>query len=283
MIASHAAALLPSRRTIGVGHSAGIGWRVTLQPSSTPASATVDADLEVVRKELVAKLADAELMAKVHRAVEAIACVPHGSLIARELVADAVDDTYRGKLPWDPKGSVHQHLVDEARRQFQRSERKRRNHISLEALGDQDTRLVDRSDEPEPANDATVKREQLARARAILVARGELGALQLLTLNQLGVTQRLHVARLGLSGWEYRAAHDRLQEVLASVATPPAPETEHPPEQGVFRAVPSDGVITELTGGHRLGPKRADAGTSRDAAGGLGARIAASRRRSRKR
>ncbi|MGH9885365.1 MAG: hypothetical protein ACREBE_07540 [bacterium] len=97
------------------------------------------------------------------------------------------------------------------------------------------------------------------------------------------MTRRLHVARLGLSGWEYRAAHDRLREVLASVEGLPDPETEHVPEQGVFRAAPSEGVITELTGGHRLGLKRADVGTSRNAAGGLGARIAASRRRSRMR
>src|SRR5262245_50921913 len=108
------------------------------------------ADFDLVRKELTANLADSELMAKVYRAVEAIARVPRDSLIARELVAEAVDDTYRGKLPWDPETSFYEHVVDEARRQFRRSTRKRRNHISLDALGDQDARLVDRAGEPEP-------------------------------------------------------------------------------------------------------------------------------------
>lgn len=256
---------------------------MTLQVPSTPPSATVDADLDVVRKALTAKLADVELMSTVHRAVEAIARVRRGSLIARELVAEAIDDTYRGELPWDPESNFHKHIVDEARRQLRRTIRKRRNHFSLDALGDQDARLVHRADDP-PTRDAAAYRDRIARARAILVARDSRGALQLLTLWELGVSRRLHLRRLGLSGWEYRAAYDELQEVFASLGPPPAPETEHPPEQSVFQAVPPDSVITELTGGYRLGAKRADVGTSRNAADGFEARIAASRRRrSRKR
>lgn len=291
-IASHVAELLWAI-VDRVRHSAGIGCRVTRQPPSTPASTTVDADLDVVRKELAAKLADADLMAKLHRAVEAIARVPFGSIIAQDLVADAIGDTYEGKLAWDPRdpkfkdpaSSFQAHVVDEARLQFRRAARARQNLVSLDALADQDARLAEQTADqaPEPRHDPAVQRERIRRARQILASRGDMIALQLLTLRELGVTRRRELRRMGLSGWKCRAAYDRLREVFATLDAMPTPEVEHPPEHVVSRVVSPDGAITELTGGHRLGPKRADDPPSRNSAGGFGAPIAASRRRSRKR
>jgi hypothetical protein len=133
---------------------------VPLQTPSTSGSAPVDADLDHVRKALIAALGDAALMAKVHRVVEACARVPRDSLIARELVADVVDDTYRGCLGWDLKVGFLTHVLDEVRRQLGRSARKRRNHIPLDELRDHDRPLLDPAGEPERERDVAVLRER---------------------------------------------------------------------------------------------------------------------------
>jgi hypothetical protein len=260
---------------------------VPLQTPSTSAVAPVDADLDQVRKALIAALADAALMAKVHRAVEACARVPRDSLIARELVADVVDDTYRGCLRWnlkvDLKVGFLTHVLDKVRRQLHRNARKRRNHIPLDELRDHDRRLLDPAGEPERERDIAVLRERIARARQQLGAEGDPAALQLLTFWELGVTRRRDLSRLGLTGWTYRAAYDRLWELFATLDTAPMPETEQGTEQPVFRRAGSEGAVTPLTPGHRIGPKRADTATGRSSTGATGTRIGASRRRSRKR
>jgi hypothetical protein len=222
-------------------------------------------------------------MAKVHRAVEACARVPRDSLIARELVADVIDDTYRGSLGWDLKVGFLTHVLDEVRRQLGRSARKRRNHISLDELRDHDRPLLDPAGEPERERDVAVLRERIARARQQLGADGDPAALQLLTFYELGVTRRRDLRRLGLTGWTYRAAYDRLWELFANFDTMPTPEMEQETEQPVFRRARSEGAATTLTGGHRIGPKRADTVTSGSNTGAQGSRIAASRRRSRRR
>jgi hypothetical protein len=107
--------------------------------------------------------------------------------------------------------------------------------------------------------------------------------LQLLTFYELGVTRRRDLSRLGLTGWTYRAAYDRLWELFATLDAISTPETEQGAEQPVFRRAGSEGAVTPLTGGHRIGPKHADTGTGRSSTGAQGSRIATSRRRSRKR
>jgi hypothetical protein len=64
------------------------------------------------------------------------------------------------------------------------------------------------------------------------------------------VTRRRDLRRLGLTGWTYRAAYDRLWELFASLDTMPTPEMEQEAEQPVFRRGRSEDAVTPLTGGH---------------------------------
>jgi hypothetical protein len=60
--------------------------------------------------------------------------------------------------------------------------------------------------------------------------------------------------RLGLTGWTYRVAYDRLWELFATLDTAPMHETEQGTEQPVFRHAGSEGAAAPLTPGHRIGP-----------------------------
>lgn len=255
---------------------------MTRQPPSTSGSPLVGAELERIRKELIAKLADPELMAKVHRAVEACARVPRGSLIARELVAEVVDDTYRGELRWGVKTDFMTHVLDEVRRQLGRTARKRANHVSLDELREDLPASIDAVDERRAERDVAVRRARVARARRQLEADGDPTALQLLTFYELGVTRRRDLRRLGLAGWKYRAAQERLTKLFASMDSRLTPDTEQETEHPEFRSAESNVAVTPLTGGHRIGPKRADIGKGHSS-GAQDTRMAAPHRRSRKR
>lgn len=175
------------------------GCLVTLHAPSASGSEPPDADLSLVRAELISNLRDVELMSQVHRAVEACTRTSRGSLIARELVGDVVGDIYRGALSSDPRVPFPKRILAEVRRRIHRTAEKQKHHLSIDALGEKDAPVApdpvarDRDDE----RSAAELRSRVARARERIG--DDPPTLQLLTLYELGVTRKRDALRLGMT------------------------------------------------------------------------------------
>src|SRR5882724_1718382 len=94
-----------------------------------------------VREMLKRQLADREEMDRVHRAAGCAARVPATSLVAREIVAEVVEEICAGDLRLNPdRESFADQLVAHVRRQgaryLSRRRRQRAIHVSLDSLSD---------------------------------------------------------------------------------------------------------------------------------------------------
>lgn len=152
-------------------------------------------------------------MARVHRAVEFYAGVARDSLIARELVADVVGDTYFGRLTWRPERvPLATHILDEVRQRVRRM-RAREMPISLSELAEDETPSTE-MDDSEAAGKSWYPSEAdlpdvIQGVRALAV--GDAPVLQLLQLHELGVTRMRDVLWAGMPRAMYGSARKRLR------------------------------------------------------------------------
>jgi hypothetical protein len=217
--------------------------RVTRHPPQTTDRALVGDELLQVQQAVIAFLRDDDQRALVHRAAEIAARVPHGSLVAQELVADVANDTYCGVLAWEPERKLTPHLIDEVRRRAQRMRKRAQKYVPIEHLNEEDTPVVD-SDSAERERDAVLLRRRIDCAR--LRIGDDPATLQLLTLYQLGVTRKRDVLAFGMSPQAYRRARDRLLLLFgAQTLNPetaefgpqvPIHKAEHQAEHDLFRS-----------------------------------------------
>jgi hypothetical protein len=198
----------PPRHAVrGTEHRAACGVEGAAPRAAAEVEPTIDRDLGTIRATVVALLRDADQMARMHRAAEIAARVPRGSLVAQEIVADVVADTYEGVLTWNPERKLALRLMDEVRRRANRMRRNAEKHIPLAELPEASTPLVD-SEGADVEPDVAQLRERAARVRE------QIGddpvTLQLLTLYELGIRRKRDVLMLGMRPQAYRRARDRL-------------------------------------------------------------------------
>ena len=222
-----------------------------------------------VRDLLEAQLRDAGSMARVHRAAGAAARVPRGSLIARELVADVVGETFAGTLAWDlDRVPLATHLIEKVRQRARRHRREQAASASLEALRESEmphgVEPPSISDERGPEVDLAEFLQRLDELR--FRARGHRDALKLLALYERGKVRRRDARQLGMSVSEYRAARGLLMRLAAEVwsaipKTQNRSDSEATPTQAardVSRSPEAGSAVGLLLAATRLGPRRAE-------------------------
>jgi hypothetical protein len=165
-----------------------------------------------VREALERYLRDAGEMQRVHRVAATAAFTSADSLIARELVAEVIGETYDGTLAWDPSRiPLAAHIVTEVRRRGWRERQRRAKFVPLDGMSDAETPavLIAPGTSDEDSASQTAFAEVFARElRAIAV--GDREVLQLMALNQRGVVRKRDVLRAGFPAAAYAAARRRL-------------------------------------------------------------------------
>jgi len=172
-----------------------------------------------IRALLVAELHDAAFVAGIHRAAEAVVRAPRGSLVAQDLLADVLGDTYTGTLTWNPERvPLRMHLISEVKRRFGRERRaaaRQRvldDHVAYVDVGEPSSGDVPAHVDPAALLDDVCRR-----------AAGDTEVQQLISLYLEGATRKRHALRHGMSDATYRNARRRLKRlaVAASEATKP--------------------------------------------------------------
>jgi hypothetical protein len=172
-----------------------------------------------MRDAVLRLLDDADTMRRVHRAAEAALRVPEDSLIAHELVAEVVEDTFTGDLRWKPshKPPVDR-LIREVLRRVERHQRRDARwaaiHLPIEAMTDDETPRA--TEPPLDSTDVIPLDELLRRVRAR--AASDRCLLRLLALNEQGVFHKDAMYQLGVPTDEYRRIHARLARIARKVA-----------------------------------------------------------------
>jgi hypothetical protein len=176
---------------------------------------------------------DADAMQQLHRVAERHGRLPRDSPLARELVADVIEDMFMGEVTCDLERTlapqIERHVQRRANRlrKANRLGRRRRGGLRPEFIPLNEvpgTALV--ADPPQDAPDAA---EVAPRIREL--TRDDEAAQQLLAFYDRGVVLRRDVLAAGMTEWVYRAARDRLAgyAVLAISAVSTAEPVTEPP------------------------------------------------------
>jgi hypothetical protein len=171
---------------------------------------------------LTAHLDDTEAMAGLYRLAEAYARVPCDSLVARELVWEAVEDLLTGDTPRHSEPLPAQ-LRAEVRRRANRVRRGARAQETIVPIDDAASALI--ADAEPDEHSATDPADLVIRIREY--ARGDDAVQQLLALYDRGLVSRRSALHAGMTTWGYRAARERLvayAHLAVSAASAAKPE-----------------------------------------------------------
>ena len=190
---------------------------------STSVERTRSTESNLVGESLAAYMRDADAMQQLHRLAERHGRLPRDSVLARELVADVIEDMFMGEVRCDlertlaPQIEWHVRRRANRLRKVNRSVRGRRGALRPEFIPLDDVPRSALVANPPP--DALDAAEVASRIREL--ARDDEAVQQLLALYDRGVVLRRDVLAAGMTEWIYRAARDRLTEyaVLAISAT----------------------------------------------------------------
>jgi hypothetical protein len=184
-------------------------------------SVHADPVLREMRDLLLRLLTDADGMRRAHREAEDAARVPAGSLIARELVAEVVEEVFAGDLRLEPNHEppADRFIAAVRRRAWRYRSRNKRwtaVHIPLEVMTDDETPRA-----PEPPLDATDDAEVIPEEELLRELRARAAAddvmLRLLELNVKGVFRREARRQLGVPPDVYRKVRRRLTQLAKKV------------------------------------------------------------------
>jgi hypothetical protein len=161
---------------------------------------------------LAAYMRDTDAMQQLYRVAERHGRLPRDSPLARELVAEVIEDMFMGEAACDLERAlgpqIERHVQRRANRQRKanRAGRRRRGTLRPEFISlDEVPRSALVADPPQDVPDAA---EVVSRIRE--VARDDEAAQQLLALYDRDVVLRRDVLASGMTEWVYRAARDRL-------------------------------------------------------------------------
>jgi len=179
---------------------------------STRVERTRSTQASLVSEALAAHMRDAGAMERLHRVAERHGRLPRDSPLARELVADVIQDMFVGEVTCDLERplapQIERHVRRRANhlRKANRPGRRRRGALRPEFIPLDEVpggALV--ADLPQDAPDAA---EIVPWIREL--ARDDEAAQQLLALYEHDVVLRRDVLASGMTEWVYRAARDRL-------------------------------------------------------------------------
>jgi hypothetical protein len=226
---------------------------VTIPAKIMSNTTTGPGDLAEVRASLATLLSDTDEMQRIHRTAETYGRLPRNSLQARELVADLVGDAFVGVFT-PAANCVAAQLHDEVRQRARRLARAFSNHVPLTALTEDQVPLMPPPSETLAHGDdgypALADVPQLLRDLRQRASR-DVAVLQLLDLYAAGRFRRSDARRIGMSIQTYRAARERLSQLVLA-ATSATPMEHSIPE------APAHGAdTTPLVPRHRLGTRRA--------------------------
>lgn len=152
---------------------------------------------------------------------------------ARELVQDAVADTFTGALRWHPDAiSLEAHLVRAVRCRT-KDERKRLARFRHQALDDSTDSARDAEHELSTACDTSPEGERRRHAADVLAqvrehVAGDRDVLRILDAYAAGVTAKADVlAFVGMRSRTYHNAHNRLVRLARSLGATPQNEQDY--------------------------------------------------------
>jgi len=201
---------------------------------STRVERTRSTESNSVGEALAAYMRDADAMQQLHRVAERNGRLPRDSPLARELVAEVIEDMFMREVKCDLERAlapqIEQHVRRRANRlrKVNRPGRRRRGVLRPEFIPlDEVPRNALVAEPPQDAPDAA---EVASRIREL--ARDDEAAQQLLALYDREVVLRRDVLASGMTEWVYRAARHRLTgyAVLAIAAAAQVEPVAAPPE-----------------------------------------------------
>lgn len=216
-----------------------------MQSTNGERSRSTQSQSNLVGEALAAHMRDVESLQQLHRLAERHGRLTRDSLLARELVADVIEDMFMGEMKCDPERmlapQIERHVLRRANRlrKANRPSRRRRGAPRLELIPlDEVPRSALAAEPPQDSPDAPGAAEVVSRIREL--ASDDDAAQRLLAFYGRDVVLRRDVLAAGMTEWGYRAARDRLAGYAAlatSSASMAEPVTERPASTDVEPAM----------------------------------------------